>query len=145
MATKNVIVLNNIFGWISPDLSIILPSFDVVGFLFGCIIQPIFMSEAKEPVKSKEITAHKILNTSPSEKAIPYLRASDRLGSAAIGSRIGTESANRISIHAQSRTTHGIPLYICHGSRRGNFPAKFPVGLAQKRYSGNSIPLIKYR
>ena len=91
----------------------------MIGFLFGCIIQPLFLSDIKEPIKSKAITAHKITNTSPLEKANPYLRAADQLGSISIGSRIGTEIANRISIQAQPRTTHGILIYMYHSSKMG--------------------------
>ena len=58
--------MNDLFGWISPDINIIFPSFDVIGALWRCIIRPIFMpqNQASNPTKSADFVAPKIIKTS---------------------------------------------------------------------------------
>ena len=58
--------MNDLFGWISPDINIIFPSFDVIGALWRCILRPIFMpqNQASSPTKSANFVAPKIIKTS---------------------------------------------------------------------------------
>ena len=58
--------MNDLFGWISPDINIIFPSFDVIGALWRCILRPIFMPQnrASSPAKSADFVAPKIIKTS---------------------------------------------------------------------------------
>ena len=42
------IPLNDVFGWILPDVNIILPSFDIIGSFWRCLLRPIFMPQEQE-------------------------------------------------------------------------------------------------
>ena len=57
--------LNDLFGWVSPDISIIFPSFDVIGSFWRCILRPIFMPQSQESswAKADDFVAPKISKT----------------------------------------------------------------------------------
>ena len=42
------IPLNDVFGWILPDINVIFPSFDIIGSLWRCLLRPIFMPQEQE-------------------------------------------------------------------------------------------------
>ena len=42
------IPLNDVFGWILPDIKIILPSFDIIGSFWRCLLRPILMPQEQE-------------------------------------------------------------------------------------------------
>ena len=67
-------------------------------YFLHCIIQPIFVPEtpSNEPVKSKEITASKILDTPLLVKAKSYLKPPERLLHIDIKSKIETAIENNI-------------------------------------------------
>ena len=59
------ITLNDVFGWMPPDINIIFPSFDIIGSLWRCILRPIFMPQRQENswTNTKDLAPPKIIKS----------------------------------------------------------------------------------